>query len=196
MADLDSSSRQNRVLSIEKSVRDILIAIGEDPNREGLADTPARVAKMYMEVFSGLAEDPSNHFETTFSADQHEDMVIVKDITFYSMCEHHLLPFFGRAHIAYLPEDGRLAGLSKVARLVRSVARKPQLQERLSTQCVEILWKSLRPRGVLAVVEAEHLCMAMRGVNAPGSTTVTVVSRGEFEKNSALREEALRLLRS
>ena len=179
---------------IEGAIKDILVAVGEDPEREGLLDTPKRVAKMYLEVFSGLDEDPSEHFKTTFSADLHEDIVIVKDISFFSMCEHHLLPFFGKAHVAYLPQNGKLAGLSKLARLVRSVARRPQLQERLCAQCVDVIWRALSPRGVLVVAQAEHMCMAMRGVQANGSVTVTSVSRGALEDDLLLRREAMQLL--
>lgn len=180
---------------IMEAVSKMLIALGEDPSREGLRETPSRVAKMYLEVFSGLQEDPRLHLATQFSADAHEDIVIVKDISFFSMCEHHLLPFFGKAHVAYLPQGGRLAGLSKIARVVNTLARRPQLQERLSTQIVDAIWDALKPRGVLVLVEAEHLCMAMRGVRSPNSATVTVVSRGELETDAAQRAETFKLLR-
>lgn len=178
-----------------KAVREILVATGEDPEREGLRDTPLRVAKMYEELFSGLNEDPRDHLQTQFSDDQHEDVVIVKDISFYSMCEHHLIPFFGKAHIAYVPADGRLTGLSKIARVVHSIARRPQLQERLNSQIVDAIWEVLQPKSVLAKVEAEHLCMAMRGVRTTRSSTVTMVAKGEYQTNPALRAEALQLLR-
>lgn len=180
---------------IEKAVRTILVALGEDPEREGLRDTPQRVARMYKEVFAGLFEDPAIHLETQFSADKHEDIVVVKDISFFSMCEHHLLPFFGKAHVAYLPDGGRLAGLSKLARVTRTLATRPQLQERLSAQIADTLVTALAPRGVMVVVEAEHMCMAMRGVRADKSTTVTLVTRGILATDMNLRDETLRLLR-
>ncbi|MEP9380139.1 GTP cyclohydrolase I FolE [Aquabacter sp. CN5-332] len=180
---------------IMDAVTQTLIALGEDPDREGLRETPRRVAKMYLEIFSGLNEDPRKHLTTQFCADGHEDIVIVKDISFFSMCEHHLLPFFGKAHVAYLPQDGRLAGLSKIARVVHTLARRPQLQERLSTQIVEAMWDALRPKGVFVLIEAEHLCMAMRGVRAPNSATLTVVSKGVLETDAAMRAEAFKLLR-
>lgn len=178
-----------------KAVRQILLATGEDPEREGLRDTPLRVAKMYEDLFSGLNEDPRDHLLTQFSDDQHEDVVIVKDISFYSMCEHHLIPFFGKAHVAYVPDGGRLTGLSKIARVVHSIARRPQLQERLNSQIVDTIWDVLKPRSVLVKVEAEHLCMAMRGVRTTKSSTITMVARGEYQTNPALRAEALQLLR-
>lgn len=178
-----------------KAVREILVATGENPEREGLKDTPLRVAKMYEDLFSGLHEDPRDHLQTQFSDDQHEDVVIVKDISFYSMCEHHLIPFFGKAHVAYVPDGGRLTGLSKIARVVHSIARRPQLQERLNTQIVDAIWDVLKPRSVLAIVEAEHLCMAMRGVRTANSSTKTMVARGEYQTDPNLRAEALLLLR-
>jgi GTP cyclohydrolase I len=180
---------------IMAAVTQVLVALGEDPGREGLRETPSRVAKMYLEVFAGLREDPRLHLATQFCADGHENIVVVKDIAFFSMCEHHLLPFFGKAHVAYLPQGGRLAGLSKIARVVNTLARRPQLQERLSTQIAEAIWDALRPRGVLVLVEAEHLCMAMRGVRSPNSATLTVVSKGELEADAAQRAEAFKLLR-
>ncbi|MBY5775428.1 GTP cyclohydrolase I FolE [Rhizobium leguminosarum] len=181
--------------TIAEAVKQILTAAGEDPQREGLRDTPLRVAKMFEELFSGLAEDPRDHLQTQFSDDRHEDMVIVKDIRFYSVCEHHLVPFFGRAHVAYIPQGGRLTGLSKIARVVQTVARRPQLQERLNSQIVDAMWDALEPRGVLAIVEAEHMCMAMRGIRSPDSSTVTVVSRGTLETDPVLRAETFKLLR-
>ncbi|MBR1225108.1 GTP cyclohydrolase I FolE [Bradyrhizobium sp. AUGA SZCCT0176] len=180
---------------IAEAVRNILLAIGESPDREGLRDTPARVAKMYLEVLGGLYDDPGVHLKTQFTADQHEHIVIVRDISFFSMCEHHLLPFHGKAHVAYLPEGGRLTGLSKIARVVQTLARRPQLQERLSSQIANTIWDSLAPRGVLVRVEADHMCMAMRGVRSPDSRTITVVSRGVLEADDGLRAETLRLLR-
>lgn len=179
---------------IADAVRNILTAIGENPDREGLQDTPDRVARMYKEVFQGLHQDPEDHLQTQFTADKHEDTVIVKDISFHSMCEHHLLPFFGKVHIAYLPSDGRLAGLSKLARIVETLSRRPQLQERLCAQVADALESALSARGVLVVIEAAHMCMQMRGVRSPDSTTITVVSRGVLRLDSALRSETHRLL--
>lgn len=179
---------------IEEGVRLILEGIGEDPEREGLLETPARVARMYEEVFAGLTEDPARHFETTFD-EHHEEMVLVRDIPFYSMCEHHLVPFFGKAHVAYIPAaDGRVCGLSKLARLVDAYARRPQVQERLTTQIADTLIEQLDPQGVIVVMEAEHMCMSMRGVKKPGSKTITSAVRGAFEKSQATRAEALSLI--
>jgi GTP cyclohydrolase I len=179
---------------IEKAVREILLAIGEDPERDGLLETPARVARMYAEVCSGLHEDPSDHIRTTFEAD-HDEMVMVRDIPLYSLCEHHLAPFIGKAHVAYIPnDDGRVIGLSKFARLVDGFARRPQVQERLTSQVADALQHRLTPKGVMVVVEAEHLCMSMRGVRKAGSTTVTSAVRGLFRTNVATREEAMRFI--
>ena len=179
---------------IEEGVRLILEGIGEDPEREGLLETPARVARMYEEVFAGLTEDPARHFEMTFD-EHHEEMVLVRDIPFYSMCEHHLVPFFGKAHVAYIPAaDGRVCGLSKLARLVEAFARRPQVQERLTTQIADTLIEQLDPRGAIVVMEAEHMCMSMRGVKKPGSKTITSAVRGAFEKSQATRAEALSLI--
>jgi len=178
---------------IERAVRTILEAIGEDPMREGLVDTPARVARLYAEVFDGLRQDPREILERVFVQEEHRELVMVKDIPFYSMCEHHLVPFHGKAHVAYLPK-GTLTGLSKLARLVEAYARRPQLQERLTTQVADMLMEVVDPYGVLVVVEAEHLCMSMRGVRKPGSITVTSAVRGTFARNSATRSEALALL--
>ncbi|MRX71006.1 GTP cyclohydrolase I FolE [Bacillus lacus] len=179
---------------IEQAVRMILEAIGEDPNREGLLDTPKRVARMYTEVFSGLNEDPSEHFKTVFGED-HEELVLVKDIPFYSMCEHHLVPFFGKAHIAYIPRGGKVTGLSKLARAVEAVAKRPQLQERITSTIADSLLNSLEPHGVMVVVEAEHMCMTMRGVKKPGSKTVTSAVRGVFVNDEAARSEVLALIK-
>src|SRR5262249_59373 len=166
---------------IEKAVREILIAIGEDPDRDGLLRTPQRVAEMYAEICSGLHEDASRHLVTQFEAN-HDEMVLVRDIPLYSLCEHHLVAFHGRAHVAYIPgEDGRITGLSKLARLVDGYAKRPQVQERLTTQVADAVMRSLEPHGVVVVVQAEHLCMAMRGVRKPGSTTVTSAVRGIFK---------------
>lgn len=181
---------------IEAAVREILAAIGEDPNRDGLLDTPARVARMYAEICSGLHEDPARHVQTTFEAD-HDEMVMVRDIPLYSLCEHHLAPFIGKAHVAYIPgRDGRVIGLSKFARLVDGYAKRPQVQERLTRQIADALEDSLDPRGVMVVIECEHLCMSMRGVRKPGSTTVTSAVRGLFRSSVATREEAMRFIQS
>ena len=179
---------------IEKAVREILIAIGEDPDRDGLVDTPSRVARMYSEICAGLHDEPDQHLKVTFEAD-HDEMVMVRDIALYSVCEHHLIPFTGKAHVAYIPnEDGRITGLSKLARLVDAYAKRPQVQERLTTQIADELERTLQPRGVLVVIEAEHLCMSMRGVRKPGSTTVTSAVRGLFRDNAATRFEAMRFI--
>ncbi|MDR2108349.1 MAG: GTP cyclohydrolase I FolE [Coriobacteriales bacterium] len=181
-------------VKIEQGVRLILEGIGEDPAREGLLETPARVAKMYEEVCAGSDEDPTALFSTFFGENHHE-MVLVKDIPFYSLCEHHLVPFFGMAHVAYLPgPDGRICGLSKLARLVDIYSKRLQVQERLTTQVAETLVEQLAPRGVIVVIEAEHLCMAMRGVKKPGSKTITSAVRGTFESSQKTRSEALSLI--
>ncbi|MGY2001966.1 GTP cyclohydrolase I FolE [Blastococcus sp. SYSU DS1024] len=176
------------------AVRELLLAIGEDPDRPGLQDTPARVARAYAETFAGLAQDPYDILATTFDED-HDELVLVKDIPMYSTCEHHLVPFHGVAHVAYIPgEDGRVTGLSKLARLVEVYARRPQVQERMTRQIADALDDALKPRGVLVVVQAEHLCMAMRGVRKPGSSTVTSAVRGIFRENAATRSEAMALV--
>jgi GTP cyclohydrolase IA len=180
---------------IEQAIKLILEAIGEDPNREGLLDTPKRVAKMYAEVFAGLNEDPKEHFKTIFGED-HEELVLVKDIPFFSMCEHHLVPFFGKAHVAYIPRGGRVTGLSKLARAVEAVAKRPQLQERITSTVADSIVESLEPLGVMVVVEAEHMCMTMRGVKKPGASTITSAVRGVFVNDSAARAEVLSLLKS
>ncbi len=175
-------------------MREILIAIGEDPGRDGLLNTPARVARMYEEVFSGLREQPQEHLKVMFEAN-HDEMVMVRDITLTSMCEHHLVPFIGKAHVAYIPNnDGRVTGLSKLARLVDAYAKRPQVQERLTTQIAEEIERTLQPKGVLVVIEAEHLCMSMRGVRKPGASTVTSAVRGLFRTNTATRSEAMRFI--
>lgn len=179
---------------IEQAVVMILEAIGEDPSREGLLDTPKRVAKMYEEVFQGMNEDPAEHFQTVFGED-HEELVLVKDIPFYSMCEHHLVPFFGKAHVAYIPRGGKVTGLSKLARAVEAVARRPQLQERITSTVADTLLESLNPYGVIVVVEAEHMCMTMRGVKKPGSKTVTSAVRGVFATDAAARAEVFALIK-
>lgn len=175
---------------IEQAVRLILEAVGEDPNREGLLDTPKRVAKMYEEMFSGLNQDPKDYFETIFN-EEHEELVLVKDIPFFSMCEHHLVPFYGHAHVAYIPRNGRVTGLSKLARAVESVARRPQLQERITSSVADAIMEKLEPHGAMVVVEAEHMCMTMRGVKKPGAKTVTTAVRGIFENDSIKRQEVL-----
>ncbi|GIN21051.1 MAG TPA: GTP cyclohydrolase I FolE [Bacillus bacterium] len=179
---------------IEEAVRMILEAIGEDPNREGLLDTPKRVAKMYEEVFAGINIDPEQYFETIFGED-HEELVLVKDIPFYSLCEHHLVPFFGKAHVAYIPRNGRVTGLSKLARAVEAVARRPQLQERITSTVADAIMKKLEPHGVMVIIEAEHMCMTMRGVKKPGSKTVTSAVRGIFLKDNQSRNEVLSLIK-
>ena len=179
---------------IARAVREILEAVGEDPDRDGLVRTPGRVAMMYAEVLAGLHEDPAEHLSVTFEAG-HDEMVMVKDIPIYSLCEHHLVPFHGHAHIAYIPGvDGRITGLSKLARVVDGFARRPQVQERLTTQVADALALALNPRGVLVVIEAEHLCMGMRGVRKPGAITVTSAVRGIFKENASTRAEAMGLI--
>ena len=179
---------------IERAVREILLAIGEDPARDGLIETPARVARMYEEIFGGMRQDPSEYLQTTFEAD-HDEMVLVRDITMYSACEHHLLPWIGKAHVAYIPnDDGRVTGLSKLARLVDAYAKRPQVQERLTSQIADELERNLQPKGAMVVIEAEHLCMTMRGIRKPGAVTVTSAVRGLFRENVATREEAMRFI--
>ena len=179
---------------IEKSVAELLAAIGEDPDRDGLQKTPYRVAHMYEELFAGLDEDPGDHLEVTFAAD-HDEMVMVRDIPFASLCEHHLVPFMGRAHVAYIPgDDGRITGLSKFARLVDGYARRLQVQERMTSQIADSIEAALAPKGVLVVVEAEHLCMSMRGVKKPGTLTITSAVRGLFRTDSATRSEAMQFV--
>lgn len=176
---------------IERAVREILLAVGEDPDRDGLQRTPTRVADMYAELFAGLHDEPAKHLTITFEAN-HDEMVMVRDIPLYSVCEHHLAPFHGRAHVAYIPgDDGRITGISKLARLVEGFARRPQVQERLTTQVADALMDVLNPAGVFVVVEAEHFCMSMRGVKKPGTLTVTSAVRGLFKDNPATRAEAM-----
>jgi GTP cyclohydrolase IA len=179
----------------EAAVRELLYAVGEDPGRPGLKDTPARVARAYAETFAGLWQDPGEVLATTFDED-HDELVLVKDIPMYSTCEHHLVPFHGVAHVGYIPgEDGRVTGLSKLGRLVEVYARRPQVQERMTSQIADALADVLRPRGVLVVIEAEHLCMAMRGIRKPGSRTITSAVRGIFRDSPATRFEAMSLIR-
>jgi GTP cyclohydrolase I len=179
---------------IEAGVRMILEGIGEDPDRTELLETPARVARMYEEIFAGLTMNPQQVFKRLFD-EGHSEMVMVKDIPFYSMCEHHLVPFYGVAHVAYIPgETGRICGISKLARVVECFAKRPQLQERLTAQVADTIVEALEPQGVMVVIEAEHLCMTMRGVKKPGSKTVTSAVRGIFEWRHATRDEALKLI--
>ena len=179
---------------IERAVREILLAVGEDPDRDGLLDTPARVARAYAEQFSGLRMRPEDVLTTVFDAD-HDEMVLVRDIELYSTCEHHLTPFLGFAHVGYIPNGkGQITGLSKLARLVDLFARRPQVQERMTSQIAEALMHVLEPRGVIVVVEAEHLCMSMRGVRKPGAKTVTSAVRGSFRDSDRTRAEAMSLL--
>jgi GTP cyclohydrolase IA len=190
-AEAEVQSRTVDLPRIERAVREILVAIGEDPERDGLLETPRRVARMYEEIFSGLGADPGEHLSVVFEAD-HDEMVMVKDIPVYSVCEHHLVPWFGRAHVAYIPnDDGRITGLSKLARLIDGFSKRPQVQERLTTQVADKIESVLAPRGVLVVVEAEHLCMSMRGVRKPGTTTVTSAVRGLMRDSVAARSEAM-----
>lgn len=179
---------------IKKAITMIIEAIGDNPTRKGLMETPERVAQMYEEIFDGINKDPASEIEI-YLPDTHEEMILVKDIPFYSICEHHLLPFHGKAHVAYLPKDGCITGLSKLARAVDVTSKRLQLQERLTTEIADILMKVLHPHGVLVMIEAEHLCMTMRGVKKPGSITVTSAVRGAF-KNEATRAEAFSIIRS
>lgn len=177
---------------IEEAVKMILEAVGEDPEREGLKETPMRIAKMYEEIFGGIGQTAKEHLEKTFSVDR-DDLVIEKDITYYSMCEHHLVPFFGKVHIAYIP-NGRVAGLSKLARCVETYSKKPQLQERLTAEIGDALMEYLKPKGVMVLVEGEHMCMTMRGVKKPGTKTITITYRGIFEEDVELRKEVREII--
>ena len=179
---------------IQNAVREILIAVGEDPDREGLLETPKRVANMYEEIFAGLTEDPKQHIKL-FNEQSNDEMVIVKDIPFYSMCEHHLLPFFGKAHIGYIPSDNKIIGLSKLARIVDNFAKKPQVQERLTSDIADFLNDNLQPKGVAVIMEAEHMCMTMRGARAAGSKTQTSALRGIMRTDAKARAEVLSLLK-
>lgn len=179
---------------IQNAVREILIAVGENPDREGLLETPKRVANMYEETFAGLTEDPKQHIKL-FNEQSNDEMVIVKDIPFYSMCEHHLLPFFGKAHIGYIPSDNKIIGLSKLARIVDNFAKKPQVQERLTSDIADFLNDNLQPKGVAVIMEAEHMCMTMRGARAAGSKTQTSALRGIMRTDAKTRAEVLSLLK-
>jgi GTP cyclohydrolase IA len=190
----DSAAEPVDQARIQRAVREILIAVGEDPDRDGLADTPARVARMYAEQFAGLRQEPEDVLTTVFDS-EHDEVVLVRDIEIYSMCEHHLVPFFGKAHIGYIPSvKGEITGLSKLARLADVYARRPQVQERMTTEIADALMRILEPRGVLVVLECEHLCMSMRGVRKPGATTVTSAVRGIFRKDARARAEAMSLI--
>jgi GTP cyclohydrolase IA len=179
---------------IERAIREVLLAVGEDPDRDGLRDTPARVARALSEQFAGLNLEPADVLTTVFDAD-HEEMVLVRDIEMFSTCEHHLVPFFGRAHVGYIPnEKGQITGLSKLARLVDVYARRPQVQERMTSQIADAMVATLEPRGVIVIIEAEHLCMSMRGVRKPGAKTVTSAVRGSFLNSETTRLEAMSLL--
>ncbi|WP_341465308.1 GTP cyclohydrolase I FolE [Hathewaya proteolytica] len=178
---------------IENAVEMLLQGIGEDPNREGLKDTPQRIARMFQEIFAGMEEEPSKHLSKTFQVENNE-MVMERDITFHSMCEHHLMPFFGKVHIAYVP-NGKVVGISKLARTVEVFARRLQIQEKMTAQIAHAIMNELNPKGVMVMVEAEHLCMSMRGIKKPGTNTVTVVKLGEFEENREKVEDFYRMLR-
>lgn len=180
---------------IEKAIREILAAIGEDPKRKDLQDTPRRVAEMYEEIFSGIHQDPRKELEVILDQ-KHDEIILLKGIPLYSICEHHLLPFVGKAHIAYIPKQGRVTGLSKLVRVVDVLAKRPQVQERLTTQIAEIIMSKLKPQGCMVVIEAEHLCMSFRGVKKPGTLTVTSAVRGIFKKNEKTRAETLALIKS
>lgn len=179
---------------IKKAVKLFLEGIGENPQREGLRDTPARVAEMCKEIFCGIDQDPEKELEVYFN-EEYDEMVIVRDIPFYSICEHHLMPFYGKAHVAYIPKKGRLTGLSKLTRVLEVVSKRPQLQERITSKTADYIMDKLEPHGVAVVIEAEHMCMTMRGVKKPGSKTVTSAVRGIFRKNEASRAEVLSLIR-
>ena len=179
---------------IAKAVRDILEAIGEDPKRRDIIDTPARVADMYEEIFSGINKDPAKELEVILDQ-KHDEIILLKSIPLYSVCEHHLLPFVGKAHVAYIPRQGRVTGLSKLARVVDVLSKRPQVQERLTSQIAEIIMSKLKPQGCMVVIEAEHMCMSFRGVKKPGTLTVTSAVRGVFKKNEKTRAETLALIR-
>ncbi len=179
---------------IKEAVKLLLEGIGEDTGREGLLETPDRIARMYGEIFSGMEEDAGEHLSKVFTVDNNE-MVLEKDIVFYSMCEHHMMPFYGRAHVAYIP-DGRVVGLSKLARTVEVFARRLQIQERMTGQIADAIMQNLQPRGVMVVLEAEHMCMTMRGVKKPGSHTVSIAARGAFEQDANLQNRFMQMLQS
>ncbi|HLQ44280.1 MAG TPA: GTP cyclohydrolase I FolE [Planctomycetaceae bacterium] len=192
MSDTSETPNPVDLPRIQRAVREILAAVGEDPNREGLLDTPRRVARMYAELFSGLHSDPARHLKQFF-VEQYDELVLVRDIPFNSMCEHHLLPFIGKAHVGYLP-NGRIAGLSKLARVVDDVSRRPQVQERMTHTIADLLHHELDAKGVVVVLEAEHSCMTIRGVRKPGSITITSAVRGLFLTNQSSRAEVMSLI--
>jgi GTP cyclohydrolase I len=189
---MNTEKKQIDLATIERAVREILVAIGENPDRDGLKNTPQRIARMYTELFAGLFEDPSRHMDVGFT-EKYDEMVILRNISFYSMCEHHLLPFMGKAHVAYLPR-GKIIGLSKIARVVEAFALRPQLQERLTGQIADLLMEKLDAKGAAVIIEATHTCMTIRGVKKPGSVMVTSAMRGTFRSNLATRTEAITLL--
>lgn len=191
----EESIRHMDLPRIENAVREILIAVGEDTEREGLRETPVRVARMYAEIFSGLHRDIQKDIKI-FNEPGNDEMILIRDIPFYSMCEHHLLPFLGKAHVVYIPRDGKILGLSKVARIVDTLSRKPQLQERLTNEVADIILKAINAQSVCVVIEAEHLCMTMRGIRKPGSCTVTSAMRGGCRSDARTRAEALALINS
>jgi GTP cyclohydrolase I len=183
------------IKKIERGVRLILEGIGEDPERAGIKDTPQRVAKMYEEIFAGL-KTPSEEILNYIQGESHDEMVLLKDIPFYSVCEHHLLPFVGKAHVAYIPSGGKIVGLSELVKAVEVLAKRPQVQERLTTQLADLIMERLKPKGAMVVIDAEHLCMSMRGVKKPGSRTVTSAVRGIFRTKQSTREELLQLIKN
>jgi GTP cyclohydrolase IA len=189
-----SKSKKMDLSKIERAVKDILSAIGEDPLRHDLRATPARVAEMYAEIFAGISLDPARELEVILEQ-KHNEIILLKGIPLYSVCEHHLLPFFGQAYVAYIPKGGRVTGLSKLARVVDILSKRPQVQERLTTQIADIIMSKLKPHGCMVVIEAEHLCMSMRGVKKPGTLTVTSAVRGVFARSEKTRSETLALLR-
>ena len=189
---LNTNGRALDIERVKVAVTELLRAVGEDPSREGLLDTPRRIAEMYAEVFGGLALDPADFLKVGFEV-AHDEMVILRNIPFYSMCEHHFLPFHGEAHVGYVP-DGRVVGISKLARVVDTYARRPQIQEQLTSQVAEAIMETLKPDGVAVVIEAEHLCMTMRGVKKPGSRMITSAMRGDFRTSSVTRAEFLSLV--
>jgi GTP cyclohydrolase I len=180
---------------VKAAVREILAAIGDDPDREGLIETPDRVARMFEEIFAGLHKDPRSEIKI-FQEDNHEEMIVVKDIPTYSVCEHHLLPFVGVAHVVYIPRKGKIMGLSKLARIVDTLAKKPQLQERLTSEVANVIMEAIDPMGVAVVIEAEHLCMTMRGIKKPGSKTITSALRGTIKTDARTRAEVMSLINS
>lgn len=194
VATVSKTGRRYDLPRIERAVREILIGVGEDPDRDGLKDTPRRVAKAYAELFGGLSDDPARHLARVFDQEC-DEIIALRDIEFHSVCEHHLLPFMGKAHVAYLPKGGKVVGLSKLARTVQVYARRPQVQERLTNQVADALMEHLKAEGVAVIVEAQHMCMKMRGVSQPNSLMVTSALRGSFKDNAASRHEVMQLLK-